>query len=72
MIRIQITLNEAQLEIFPSDSWSRNTFRELLIFHQLTAAEVPTTMAHPAFRFDNKEDYLKAIKYVNETTYFVA
>lgn len=72
MIRIQITLNEAQLEIFPSDGWSRNKFRELLNFHQLNAIEVPTTMAHPAFRFDNKEDYLVAIKHINETTYFVA
>ena len=65
-MRIGYTLNEAQLEIWPIDDWSRKQCIQILTKHRIGFQYVPTTMDTMAFRFYDTEDYILAKELFNE------
>lgn len=60
--RIGITLNEAQLEIWPIDDWSRKRCVSILARHSIGFTYVATTMGTTAFQFYNESDYKLALE----------
>lgn len=59
--RIQFTLNESLLEVWPSDRWSRDNCHRLMGNYQLGYDYIPTTMGTSALRFRNLETYEQAL-----------
>jgi len=63
-MRIGYTLNEAELEIWPIDDWSRKRIYLILGKHQIGYEYKPTTMGTVSLRFSNKDNYKQAISMI--------
>lgn len=63
-MRIGFTLNEAELEIWPIDDWSRKKVYLILGKNQIGYEYMPTTMGTVSLRFRTFEDYKKALELI--------
>jgi len=65
--RIGITLHETNLEIWPTDDWSRRKCVDILTRYHIGFTYVPTTMGSTAFQFYNHQDYKLATELFSNT-----
>lgn len=56
------------MEIWPIDDWSRKIVTTAVTEAGIDFNLNPTTMGHPALRFNTNEDYEKALSIIKEIT----